>query len=83
MRVIIIEGVLFVAIFATAGALFYYLILQYTSVGTRIRQRRNRRRIDRAAPLACPIHGTRAQDALVRLPDGTLMCPDCYQETLS
>lgn len=82
MTEIIIEGVLFVALLATVGALFYYLILYFTPVGERFRQVRNRRRIDSAAELVCPIHGARASTDLVRLTSGELMCPDCYKETI-
>jgi hypothetical protein len=60
MTEIILEGVLFVALIATVGALFYYVLIYFTPVGVRVRQTRNRRRIDRAAELVCPIHGSRA-----------------------
>jgi hypothetical protein len=48
----------------------------------RIRQTLNRKRIERAADLECPIHGYRTEDQLVRLADGERVCPDCYKETL-
>jgi len=81
MTEIIIEGVLFVALVATTATLFYFVVLYFTPVGVRIRQTRNRRRIDRAAELVCPIHGPRATTHLVRLTNGDVMCPDCYKET--
>jgi hypothetical protein len=81
MTEIILEGVLFVALIATVGALFYYLLIYFTPVGVRVRQSRNRRRIDRAAELVCPIHGPRASNDLVRLASGEALCPDCYKET--
>jgi len=81
MTEIIIEGVLFVALVATTAALFYFVVLYFTPVGVRLRQTRNRRRIDRAAELVCPIHGPRATIELVRLTSGDVMCPDCYKET--
>lgn len=81
MTEIILEGVLFVALIATVGALFYYLLIYFTPVGVRVRQSRNRRRIDRAAELVCPIHGPRASNDLVRLASGDVLCPDCYKET--
>ena len=81
MSVIIVEGVLFVALLATGAALLYFVLVQFTPVGVRLRQTRNRRRIDRAAELVCPIHGPRAEKDLVRLASGDVMCPDCYQET--
>jgi hypothetical protein len=81
MTEIILEGVLFVALIATVGALFYYVLIYFTPVGVRVRQARNRRRIDRAAELVCPIHGPRASNDLVRLASGDVLCPDCYKET--
>jgi hypothetical protein len=82
MPTIIIEGVLFVALLATVGALVYFVILYFTPAGERVRQTRNRRRIDSAAELVCPIHGPRASTDLVRLASGELLCPDCYKETI-
>jgi hypothetical protein len=83
MAEIIIEGVLFVALIATVGTLFYFVLLQFTPIGLRLRQARNRRRLDHAAELVCPIHGPRATNDLVRLTSGESMCPDCYKETLN
>ncbi len=83
MRVIIIEGVLFVAFVATAGALVLWGLWDVTPLGRVARQIRNRRRIDRAAELTCPIHGMQADAAMVRLPNGTRVCPVCYQETVN
>ena len=82
MSEIILEGVLFVALVAAVGALFYLVVVYFTPVGVRLRQTRNRRRIDRAAGLVCPIHGPRDEHDLVRLPSGESMCPDCYKETV-
>jgi hypothetical protein len=82
MTAIIIEGVLFVALVAAVGTLFY-LIVMFTPVGVRIRQTQNRRRLDHAAELVCPIHGPRSSNDLVRLPSGDVLCPDCYKETLN
>jgi hypothetical protein len=83
MTAIIIEGVLFVAFIAAVGTLFYVILMYLTPVGVRLRQTRNRRRLDRAADLVCPIHGPRATTDLVRLTSGELLCPDCYKETLN
>ena len=83
MTTIIIEGVLFVALIATVGALLYLVLVYFTPVGTRLRQRQNRVRLDRAAELVCPIHGPRSSTELVRLTSGELLCPDCYKETLN
>ena len=82
MRVIIVEGVLFVALLAAGGALLYWLILQFTPVGNRIRQIRNRQMLDRAAELRCPLHGLKTEAQLVRLASGEQVCPECYKETL-
>ena len=83
MRAIILEGVLFAALIAAVGALFYMVIVYFTPVGVRLRQARNRRRLDRAAALVCPIHGPRESTDLVRLASGETLCPDCYKETLN
>jgi len=82
MSIIIIEGVLFVALLATGAALLYLALVQFTPVGVRLRQMRNRRQIDRAAELDCPIDGPRKETDLVRLASGDVMCPDCYKETV-
>jgi hypothetical protein len=82
MSVIILEGVLFVALLATGAALLYFVLVTFTAVGVRLRQTRNRRQIDRAAELDCPIHGPRKETDLVRLTSGELICPDCYKETV-
>jgi hypothetical protein len=83
MTAIILEGVLFVALIAAVGTLLYLVIIGFTPVGVRLRQAKNRRRIDRAAALVCPIHGPRAPTELVRLASGETLCPDCYKETLN
>lgn len=83
MRLIILEGVLFVVLIATGGALVYYGLLYFTPVGLRFRQQDNRKRIERAADLACPIHGPRTPEQMVRLPSGEEVCPDCYKETMT
>ncbi len=81
MAVIIMEGVLFVALLATGGALLYWIVVNFTPAGVWLQQTRNRKRIDRAAELACPIHGRHTNDQLVRLATGEQVCPDCYRET--
>jgi hypothetical protein len=83
MGVIIVEGVLFVALIAAGGALLYWVIIYFTPVGVRHRQTQNRKRIERAAELACPIHGRRTEDQLVRLASGERVCPDCYKEIVN
>jgi hypothetical protein len=79
---IILEGVLFVALLGTGAALLYFVLVQFTPVGIRLRQMQNRRQIDRAAELTCPIHGRRNERDLVRLASGEVLCPDCYKETV-
>ncbi len=81
MGAIIGEGVLFVALIATGGALLSWLLITFTPAGVRFRQTQNRKRIERRAALACPIHGVRAENQLVRLANGERVCPDCYKET--
>ena len=82
MTAIILEGVLFVALIAAVGTLFYLIVIGFTPVGVRLRQAKNRRRIDRAAALVCPLHGPRSPNDLVRLASGEPVCPDCYKEML-
>ncbi len=82
MAEIILEGVLFVALIAALVTLCYLVVLYFTPVGIRFRQTRNRRRMERAAELVCPLHGPHPTHDLVRLASGELVCPDCYQETL-
>src|SRR3954468_17433425 len=70
MGAIIIEGVLFVALIATGVALLYWILLNLTPAGVRIRQAQNRKRIEREAQLVCPIHGARSPEQLVLLANG-------------
>lgn len=83
MTTIILEGVLFAVLVAAVGTLFYMILMYVTPLGVRFRQTRNRRRLDRAAELACPIHGPHSTNDLVRLASGESMCPECYKETLN
>ena len=83
MGAIITEGVLFVALIAAGGALLYWLLVTVTPAGVRLRQTRNRKRIERMAALVCPVHGQRTEDKLVRLANGERVCPDCYKETFN
>jgi hypothetical protein len=83
MVVILLEGVLFVALLATLGALFV-LAARRTPAGLRLRQTANRRRIERQAAVdsatRCAVHGPCAEHDLVRLPGGGQLCPACYRE---
>ena len=83
MGAIIVEGVLFVALIAAGGALLYWLIVYFTPAGVRIRQTRNRRRIEQVAERVCPVHGRHTEDQLVRLASGERVCPDCYKEIVN
>ena len=82
MVMIILEGVLFVALVATGGALFIFVVRHYTRFGKRLAQIENRRRYERAAELECPIHGMHAEQELVRLDSGDTVCPQCFKETM-
>jgi hypothetical protein len=82
MIAIVVEGVLFVALIATVAALFYLVLMQFTPLGVRVRQIRNRRRIERAAARVCSIHGPHADSEMVLLPDGDRVCPECYTEII-
>ena len=83
MGAIITEGVLFVALIATGGALLYWVLVTFTPAGVRLRQTQNRKRIERKAALVCPIHGPRSEDQRARLANGERVCPDCYTEALN
>ena len=82
MFAILMEGILFVAAIAAVGALLSYFVLDHTSLGTRIKQAGNRRRIENVAQLRCPIHGDHIPQQMVRLPSGVVVCPECFQETV-
>ena len=82
MIVILVEAVLFILSIATGGALIYYLVVHFTPIGVRVRQTRNRTRIDDVAERTGPIHSQRPALELVRLTSGELGCPDCYKETV-
>jgi hypothetical protein len=82
MIAIILEGVLFVALVATAAALVFVLLLRVTPLGLWLRQGHNRRQIDEVASLACPLHGVQREETLVRLPDGSRLCSRCYKEAV-
>ena len=72
---------MFVALLATAGALVLWGVWHATPLGRVTRRLQDRRRLLRAADLNCPIHGMQAESAMVRLSDGTRVCPACFQET--
>ena len=74
------ESVLFVALIATAAALLYFVVMSFTPIGSWRSQLRNRRRILQAAERDCPIHGMHEEHALVLLPNGERVCPECFKE---
>jgi hypothetical protein len=80
---IVVEGVLFVAGLATAVALSAFLLVQFTPLGLRIRQARNRRLIEQTVELTCPIHGPHAATDMVLLPNGERICPECFKEVVN
>jgi hypothetical protein len=79
---IILEGVLFVALLATVATLLFLALVRWTPLGLRLRQDANRRRIEQALDLECPIHGPQREEQMVRLPSGSRICPACYKEAL-
>jgi hypothetical protein len=83
MATIVLEGVLFVALIATIGALLYLVLMQFTPLGVRVRQARNRRLIEAAATRVCSIHGPHAETQMVLLPSGERVCPECYSEIIN
>ena len=82
MFAILMEGVLFVAGVAAVGALLSYFVLHHTALGTRMLQAENRKRIEASADLRCPIHGDHVAKDMVRLPNGVVICPECFKETV-
>ena len=83
MLPIILEGVLFVALLATAGALVLWGLWHVTPLGRVAGRLQHRRRLLRAADLTCPIHGAQDPTTMVRLSDGSRVCPTCFQETMN
>ncbi|MBU6366476.1 MAG: hypothetical protein KJT01_09735 [Gemmatimonadetes bacterium] len=81
MTIIFIEAVLFLAFLAVVGA-FVLAAFRSTDLGMQLRQRANRRRLDRAADLTCPVHGPQREEELVRLATGEPLCPHCYQDAI-
>jgi hypothetical protein len=82
MSAIIIEGVLFVAMLVVAVTLVVFVVRHYTTAGRLLEQTRNRRQIERAVNLTCPIHGAHEEREMVRLESGEVMCPECYGEVI-
>ncbi len=82
MIAIIMEGLLFVALVAAAGALLFFLLTTFTPLGRRMKEVKNRKTIEEEVSLHCPIHGALVADTMVRLPSGERVCPQCFKETV-
>ncbi len=82
MFAIVLEGVLFVALVVTIAALLYLVLMQFTPLGVRVRQARNRRLLEAAAARVCSIHGPHAETEMVLLKSGERVCPECYSEII-
>lgn len=82
MAAIIMEGVLFAALVVAAGTLLFFGLTTFTPLGKRLAQVRNRKQIERALDLTCPIHGALQEEAMVRLSSGERVCPECFKETV-
>jgi hypothetical protein len=82
MFAIILESVLFTVLVALVAAAVAIVLQDFTPLGLWLKQRRNRRRIEREAALTCGIHGPQRAHDLVRLRDGSTICPHCYQESV-
>ena len=82
MNAIIIEGVLFVALLGVVVTLVVFIVRHYTAAGRMIEQTRNRKAIERAVNLTCPIHGWHEERQMVRLESGEVMCPQCYRDVV-
>ncbi len=79
---IIVEGLLFLALLAAAATLLYSVLVRLTPLGRRLAQLQNRGRIEDATARICPVHGPHEAHELVRLPDGEVICPQCYAEAM-
>ncbi|MCU0647678.1 MAG: hypothetical protein MUF00_06765 [Gemmatimonadaceae bacterium] len=82
MSAILLESVLFTVLIALVAAAVAVGLQEFTPLGLWLKQRRNRDRIDREVALTCGVHGPQRAHELVRLRDGSTMCPLCYQETV-
>ena len=79
MAAILLDALLVLVLLAVT---LYWVreLLVRSSPGVRLRQVRNRKRIEREGALVCPLHGRHAESEMVRLPSGETLCPQCYQE---
>lgn len=82
MAAIILEDVLFLALIAAVVLAVVVLVRDFTPLGLRLRQSRNRRALTERVALTCPVHGPQQAADLVRLDDGSTCCPHCFHEVL-
>lgn len=82
MLEIIVEGALFVLLILMAAALIVFTVLEFTPLGLRLRQARNRRLIEQAADRVCPVHGPHQAADMVLLASGDRICPECFEEAV-
>jgi hypothetical protein len=82
MNIIILEGLMFVALLAIGVTLAVFIVRHYTAPGRVLEQTRNRKEIERAASLTCPLHGAHEEREMVRLESGEVLCPECYREAI-
>lgn len=80
---IVLEDVLFVALVATLVVLLVVALVEFTPLGLRLRQARNRRVIEETAERTCPMHGAHAATEMVLLPSGERICPECFKEVVN
>lgn len=83
MAEIVVEDVIFVALIATLVVLLVVALIEFTPLGLRLRQARNRRVIVETAERTCPLHGPHAATDLVLLPSGERICPECFKEVVN
>jgi hypothetical protein len=82
MIAILMEGALFVVLLMAALTLSVFIVLQFTPLGLRLRQARNRHLIEAAAERACPVHGPHEAADMVLLASGDRICPECFEEAV-
>ena len=80
---IVLESVLFVALVATVVVLVIFALVEFTPLGLRLRQARNRRLIEETAERTCPLHGPHGAADMVLLPSGERICPECFKEVVN
>ncbi len=82
MFAILVEALTVVATALLAVAVVGVVLVRWTPLGVRLRQIRNRRRLEVRAELTCPIHGYQSPESLVRLNSGGVLCSLCFKEAM-